>query len=298
MILIGIPTYNGGGGRLDAQLANIRQRTPDSVPHRVVVCDDSGRLEHSSQVRDVCARYGVDVVVHATNRGVPTAWNTLVRSDPECDAVVLLNDDILVAPDWLAPVDYAVRSNPGVASFGLNCYFIDQSDVPAILASRTARVAPLNVHYRGGVLIRDERFPAPPDPPDHPPGRVMCPTGCAFAFRRVVWELVGGFDERYFAFYEETDFGVACATHGLPSFVLPHPADNYHLWSATFASAPEIDAGRVMRESRAAFVAKWRTATGLKFDDAPELHLPLMGRIPPVRVRWLGVDGTPREAVL
>jgi len=296
--LIGIPTYNGHR-RVEALLANLRQRTPRDIPHRVVVCDDSGKDRHRRLVREACARYAAVYIENERNLGVPASWNRLVRSSPDCPYAVLLNDDVLVDDGWLRPLVHAVSRNPKAASFSLHCHFITEQDAPAILCGPGAKAIPLNVHWRGGRLVRDERFPSMPGPPeDTTPGRVMCPAGCAFGFRREVYDAVGGFDERYFAFYEETDFGVSCAARGMPSFTLTVPWDNYHIWSATFGSAPEINAGRVMRESRGKFVEKWSARLGVGFNDAPEIHHLLMDRIPPTEISWLCRDGTERRGAL
>lgn len=291
-----IPTYNGWRRVLD-QLENLKQRTSQAVPHTTVVCDDSGRPAHQEKVREACARYGAAYIQNETNRGVPASWNALVRSTDH-EIAILLNDDVLVAKDWLDYLAYAIKNNPKIGSFSLNCLFIESRDVQEIVKGPEARVVPLNVRYVNGALIRNERFTSMPIEEDHLPGRVMCPMGAAFGFLRTTWDMVGGFDERYFAFYEEFDFGVACAWRGFPAFTLAVPLENYHIWSATFGSAPEIPAGEIMVQSRAKFVEKWSTILGVRFNDAPEIHSLLMDKIPPIPVRWLGKGKSPREAVL
>jgi GT2 family glycosyltransferase len=284
--MVGIPTYNGWRRVLD-QLENLRQRTSQGVPHTIVVCDDSGKEAHREKVREACVRYGATYIQNERNRGVPASWNALVRSTDH-EIAILLNDDVLVAKNWLDYIAFAIKDNPKVGSFSLNCLFIEAKDVAEIIKGPDAKVIPLNVRYENGVLIRNERFTKIPEEEDHPPGRVMCPTGCAFGFLRETWNAVGGFDERYFCFYEETDFGVACAWRGLPALTLPVPLDNYHIWSATFGSAPEIPAGEIMAQSRQKFVEKWSTLLGVSFKDAQDIHSLLMDKIPPVSVRWLG----------
>lgn len=293
---IGIPTYNGWRRVLDL-LENIRQRTSDRVPYTVVVCDDSGKDSHREKVREACKRYGALYVQHEKNRGVPAGWNTLTRATDH-EMVVLLNDDVLVAKDWLDYLHYAVTKNPHVGSFSLTCRFITAEDTVEIVKSADSAVIPLNVRYEKGVLIRNERFREMPAQEDGSPGRVMCPTGCAFGFLRETWNRIGGFDERYFAFYEETDFGVSCAFQGMPAFTLPVPHDNYHVWSATFGSAPEIPAGDIMIASRNKFVEKWSRILGVRFQDAPEIHSMIMDKIPLVPVKWLGVGKKAMEGTL
>jgi len=295
-ITIGIPVYNRGE-RLGDLLENLRQRTSKEIDHEIVVVDDSGKPQHRDVVAAICSKYDVGYVAHEKNLGVAAGWNTLSQLDDKSEFVVILNDDVFVAKDWLTYMAYALEQNPKVGSIGMNCRFISKDDADEIVRG-SGKVVPLNVRWRGPELVRNERFPSMPLEEDGSPGRVMCPTGCFFGFRREIYNLVGGFDERYFAFYEETDFGVACAHKGYPSFALGVPDHNYHIWSASFGSAPEIDAGSVMNRSRSAFVEKWSRILGVKFSDAPEIHSLLMDKIPLFPVKWLGLGKKPREEVL
>lgn len=283
-VTIGVPTYNGWL-RIHQLLQNINQRTLKDIDYKILVCDDSGKEEHRNRVKDICASFGADYVYHTQNRGVPASWNTLVKS---CDSkyIILLNDDILVANNWLKHPMHALRNNPQVGSFGLHCWFISPEDVAPLLQGPDAKIIPLNVHYRNSQLIRNERFTSIPEEIGGQPGRMMCPTGCAFGFRRSMWQEVGGFDERYRAFYEETDFGVECAYRGYPSVQLPYPG-NYHIWSQTFGSAPEINASSILNDSKRKFLEKWRARLPITINDAPDIHPFLMDKIPPIEMKWL-----------
>jgi len=296
-VTVGIPVYNRGE-RLGDLLENLRQRTPKEISHEIVVVDDSGRSEHQAVVSATCSKYGVSYLAHEKNRGVAAGWNTISRYYNKSDFVVILNDDVFVANDWLTYMIYALENNPKVGSFGMNCRFISKDDAREVIKGAGAKIVPLNVHWRGSELIRNERYKSMPVEEDGAPGKVMCPTGCFFGFRREIYDLVGGFDERYFAFYEETDFGVACAYRGYPSFSLGVPDHNYHMWSASFGSAPEIDAGGIMARSRASFVAKWMGILGVEFRDAPEIHSLLMDKIKPFPVKWLGLGKVERSEIL
>lgn len=296
-VTIGIPVYNRGE-RLGDLLENLRQRTSKEISHEIVVVDDSGNQKHRDIVSMICEKYGAKYLAHEKNLGVAAGWNTISRYHNGSDFVVILNDDVFVAADWLTYLAYALEMNPKVGSFGMNCRFISKDDAREIVKGPNVKVIPLNVRWRGTELIRNERFESMPTEEDGAPGKVMCPTGCFFGFRREIYDLVGGFDERYFAFYEETDFGVACAYKGYPAFALGVPDHNYHMWSASFGSATEIDSGRVIARSRESFVSKWRGLLGVSFNDAPEIHHLLMDKIPPFPVKWLGLGMKPRGEIL
>lgn len=293
---VGIPTYNGAH-RVEMLLKNIRQRMPKDLNYELIVCDDSGKPEHQAKVHEICKTYGACFIANERNSGVAASWNRLTRfSIREC--MVILNDDVLLADDALGYLYYAVMANPKIGSFGLNFRFITAGDEAAIMASPTGKIIPLNVRYEGKELIRHERFATMPPEEDGQPGRVMCPTGPGFGFRRAMYEAAGGFDPRYFAFYEETDFGVSCAKLGFPSCTLAYPTDNYHVWSATFGSAPEIPASKIMMESKRKFVEKWSKILGVSFNDAPEIHNLIMDKIPPIEVQWLGLGKKERSATV
>jgi len=291
--LIGIPTYNGWR-RVDALLNNLRQRTPADIQHTIVVCDDSGKDEHRNRVRSICQRWGAQYIQNPRNMGVPASWNALTRSLPDHEYVVLLNDDVLMDNGWLRPLGYALSKNQKVAAFSVNFLYIMESDTSRLLSGPDAKIATLQLETVSGNLVRNRRFDSIQQAPEIPPVRVMCPAGCAFGFRREIYDMVGGFDERYFAFFEETDLGVACAEKGFPSFVLSVPWHNYHIWSATFATAPEINAGQVMQDSKRKFLEKWGQRLGRPFREASEIHPFLMDRIPQFEVRWMGLNGDER----
>src|SRR6185295_15837155 len=121
---------------------------------------------------------------HVKNLGVAAGWNTISRFHNGSEFVVILNDDVFVANDWLTHMLYALENNPKVGSFGMNCRFIAKEDAAEIVKGPDAKVIPLNVRWRGAELVRHERFPSMPPDEDGAPGRVMRPTGCFFGFRR------------------------------------------------------------------------------------------------------------------
>lgn len=295
-ITIGIPTYNGAQ-RVESLLINLRQRTPSDIPYEIIICDDSGKEEHRSRVKIICDKYNAKFIKNTKNSGVPFSWNRLVEAG-DSKHIILLNDDILVANQWLRQPWYAMQNNPLVGSFSLYCYFIDPGDVPALLVSPEAKIIPLNVRWVGNNLIRNERFTELPKEVGHNPGRTMAPAGCSFGFTREMWNKVGGFDERYHAFYEETCFGVSCAQLGFPSMQLGPPPGNYHIWSQTFATASEINAGQIMQDSKRKFIEKWTARLGIQINDAPDIHPFLMDKIPPIEVKWLDENCIERTSII
>ena len=284
-VLVGIPTYrgaeNGEDDLLGWCLAAIRLRSGGSTPYEIVVVDDSGRPEHWAKSRAVAEKHGARWLHHPENRGVPAGWNTLTRSGDH-SLVALLNDDFIVSPGWLDAAVFFLRENLHAASVGLFAYFAKREDLPRLLAASDAWVPPRDPFTKE--LLPEARWY------EHhgkeAPGMSMAPTGCGFMFRRFVYDAVGGFSLPVRAFYEEVDFGTACAEKGWPSYCLQWPI-NYHIWSATFAQwsrelLPDIIT------ARKAYISRW----GQHYDRPDGSHRRFMSRISQFRtLRWLGPDG-------
>jgi len=266
---------------------------PDTLGRIHLRLLDDGSLDGGMGVRSVGQQaasadrfLSVECLRHGDNLGIVSSWNDLARST-DCEIIVLLNDDILVAPGWLDAMVYFLRNNPqaGAASWGFQ--FIIQDDVRVLLSEKGAGVPPRH-HATKAILPGNEW-----EPHGHKPGRMMCPAGCCFAFTRERFEEVGGFDTRFRSFYEETDFGTRLAEMGYPCFGLTWPR-LYHIWGATFAASPELRCHETMTASREAYRKKWGCGPG----DAPQndVHGRLMPKIPGFVVRWVYNDEEKAEA--
>jgi N-acetylglucosaminyl-diphospho-decaprenol L-rhamnosyltransferase len=122
---------------------------------------------------------------------------------------------------------------------------------------------------------------------------VAVPTlsGALLAFRREAFERVGPWDERYFLYYEETDWLLRAAARGLRCAQVP-AARVEHLWG--HAADPEATAGR-FAESRQRFLAvrygrRGRLIGRLRFAAMPLPSAPLPeaeASLPQQRLWWL-----------
>lgn len=281
-VLVGIPTYNGAQ-RVDWLLQSISMRTGKNIDYKIVVCDDSGKESHQKKTRSVVEKWSshipVELIVNDKNIGVPSSWNRLTKSH-DSRHVVLINDDIIVAKDWLENMAYFLDNNPNAALVGQYAYVINESDVPQLLSSPDAIVKPRHPLTRVQTNDFDTTYDSRDNTKDITvPERTMAAIGCFFGYRRDMYNMVGGFDENFYAFYEEADFGTATASHGYPSYVLQCPK-NWHIWSATFGHAPEINPGSVMTKSREYYTKKWN-------GHCEVTHQRYMSKIPFQKVKWL-----------
>lgn len=278
-VTIGIPTFNGAP-RLDALLQSIARWTEEVPP--IAVLDDGSSPDDARNIKEVCERWKVKLLQHDENLGIAKSWNDLTMYF-DSDIMVLLNDDILVAKDWLRCLVYFLENNE-CGSVSLPFYFIEPCDVPRIL--RVEEVTPRDP-------ITKQLKPEKRDEirENMTPGILMCPAGNVFGFKRKMYNLVGGFDERFKSFFEESDFGTKLAQKGYKSYGLTYPM-LWHVWSQTFRENPvELKATETMRKSHWAYVEKWKVPPEYYDHPFDYTNPKFMSKIPRKRVKWLGANG-------
>lgn len=290
MITIGIPTYNGSW-RLNNLLRSIYLRTPElaSGNVHVVVVDDGSTVHDTRIVVDEWAkRIPITLIDHGKNLGISAGWNTATRARA-CDYAVLINDDVIVSNSWLRSLIYVLDNSPGVGCVGQNWSAFLAEDVEKLLESE---ISDLSVIPRDPVT----KVPTPGrrDFEVCAPARVMAAGGQLFGFRRSDFDAIGGFDEKYKSFYEESCFGTSMAQRGLISCQINWPF-NWHMWSATFGANPELKASERMAASRAHYRQKWTVPEGVhEFEYTNPKYL---GAIGDVEVQFLR-KGEPSSMIL
>lgn len=237
-VAIGVPTMNGHG-RLLRCLRSIERYTPLSdYKANVLVSDDCSGEENLKLNKDVCSQLNVPLLMSPVQLGVAEQWNRLTRHFPEAKWVILLNDDVEVVPDWLEALVFSLQNNEHAGMIGL----------PAYQGVTTENFTPPPVKsYNEAKMERGYGM--------------LSSTGFAFGFSKKKFDKIGGFDSQFLAFYEEIDFGVRLLEAGWPSYMLSYPIV-IHQGGATTSDPGNIDADKVLIESRAKFKAKY---SGLSF---------------------------------
>jgi GT2 family glycosyltransferase len=178
-----------GGDDLAACLASLFVQT--AAPDEVVLADN-GSTDGSAAA--AAARFpSVRRLDLPHNPGFGGAVNA-AASTTSADLLVVLNPDVVLAPDWLATVASAFAADPRLGVAGAKLLFPDGRVQHA--GGRVIRPLMLADHrHYGSADTADER-----DPID-----VDYVTGAAIAIRRAAFAAVGGFDEHFFLYFEETD---------------------------------------------------------------------------------------------
>ncbi len=182
-----VVTYSAPPAVLDRCLRALRD---EGGLDRIVVVDTGGAATVSPDLAPA-----VDLTP-MENRGYGGAANVGFARVADADVVVLLNDDVVVQPGWLEPL---------LAAFDSPCRI--GAVQPALVTADHSVVTSLGVkldRYGAGSDVGD----GGPLPDDRSTRPVEIFNGGTVAFRRRFLDDTGGFDERFFLYYEDVDLAL------------------------------------------------------------------------------------------
>lgn len=190
--------------------------TKQTVPHRVIVVDNGSTDGTVDLVRREYSE--VTLLPLDENLGFGKANNLGVAAGT-APYVVLINNDVDVAPDFLERAVAPLRANPGLGA------------VAALTTHpTTGRVDQIGIELDRGLCAYPRGLDQDPDALRL--GPLAAPCGGAAAYRRSAYEEVGGFDERLFAYSEDLDLGLRLHAAGW-RFADAPDARGVHLGGAT-----------------------------------------------------------------
>ena len=192
----------------------------DAAPglaHEVIVVDNASPDRSAARLADAFADApDVRVIASAENLGFAKA-NNVGAAAARGRVLFFLNPDTVVLGDAVRRLVAFLDAHPEVGAVGPRVYHGDGTDHPSAFAFPTATgllryYFPVLDALRG----RDRRE----DPTPERSGYVGFVHGCALALRRDAFEAVGGWDERYFMYSEETELCWALREAGYRSYFL------------------------------------------------------------------------------
>ncbi len=264
-----IPSLRGGG-----RLVTLAEQLTGAGAEVWVA--DNGMLEQDAA--DL-ARAGATVRAMGTNLGFGRAVNALA-ADARGRTLVVLNDDIE------APAGFLEALVAGIGDAAMASGVLLKAEQPCLIESAGVVIDRCLGAYDYLQDLSVDVLATAPAP--------LGPTGGAAAFRRDAFERAGGYDEGFFAYFEDVDLALRLRMAG-KRCVLAGDARALHVGSATLgydslAKAAMVGAsrGRLVRKYgllRAPTTAAWVLAT----ESLTALELARRHRSPaPARAR---VDG-------
>ena len=167
-----------------------------------------------------------------SNPGLSKTWNKCIeRSD--ADYICLLNSDVNVEPEWLKKM--------------LSVFDTHKEQKPGIVGPITNRCG---THQSGHEKANDLRLVQPCD----------TLSGFCMVFPKRIWEEVGGFDEGYFLYGEDSDFCERVKEAGYGLFTA-YDTFVFHYGHKSMENAeeiePDFDVQAVRQESAKRFRERW-----------------------------------------
>ncbi len=188
----------------------------------VVVVDNSGQ---GLVGKKGLARGSVRVIENRCNEGFGAAINAVYRASG-APYVAALNDDAVVRPGWAEALVEAAERDAGVGMCASRILLSGSGalDSAGMLIARDA-----SSKQRGHALAASA-FDTKED--------VLFPSGCAALYRRAMLDEIGGFDEDFFLYCEDTDLGLRAQWAGWRCIYVPEAVvEHRYSHSAGRASA-------------------------------------------------------------
>ncbi len=225
-----IPTWNGVELLAGALASLARQVFRDFE----VLVVDNGSNDGTSEL---LVRNHPDVrrIRFEENRGFAVAVNAGIRAALG-EIIVLMNNDTEADPAWLDALVAALDSHPEVGSCASKVLdFYDPTRIDSAGDQLGVFASPIGHGEPDGPEFAHPRY-------------VLSACAGAAAYRRRVFDDIGLFDERYFAYFEDVDWGVRARFAGYRCLYVPD-AVIYHRVSETARRVPSTAFYLRMRNS-------------------------------------------------
>lgn len=203
---------------LEQCLRSLEQQTASGFD---VVLVDNGSTDGSLDGIAQFARLSIQVIHNQENRGFAPAVNQGIRQ-ARGRFIALINNDVVLDPHWLEAMLAAFEIDPRIGMCASKILFAD----PPHLIDKVGHVIyPDGQNYgRGHLEVDRGQY-------NHPE-ETLCPDGAAAIYRKEVFESAGLFDEDFFAYADDAEFGLRAQLCGWKCLYVP-TAVAYHQRSST-----------------------------------------------------------------
>lgn len=232
MTSIIIPTYNECD-MLAQCIYSIKKHT--NVPYEIIVVDNGS----TDRTLELCQNEAVTFILLPGNLGFPVACNIGLKV-ASGDALLLLNNDVLVASNWLTNMLACLESHEKIGVVGpysnyvsgqqmLNIPFTNLDDMAAKLNRPNAKK-----------WIKTDRI-----------------VGLCFLFKRKLMDDIGLLDEQFSpGHYEDDDYCLRASLAGYQNMIAGD-VFIYHHGSVSFNKQGDAQVNHLIATNRQKFLNKW-----------------------------------------
>jgi len=241
-IAIIVLNWNGRDLTLDC----LRSLAAVTTPHvRIILVDNASTDGSSDAVRQ---HYGsrVTLIENAQNLGFAAGNNVGIRRalDDGADFILLLNNDTVVAPDFVEHLHRPMLSSPDIGITAPKIYYAEPKNQIWFAGGELSMWRGIARHT--GIRETDRgQYDQERD--------IDYATGCAFLVRRAVLEKIGDLDPGYRAYFEDADFCVRARRAGFRIRYIPAAHVWHRISASTGGQLSRRKAGRKLASSRRFF---------------------------------------------
>lgn len=220
-----IVTYNSAS-HLARCLDSLNSQTCPGF--EVIVVDNGSSDESVATAEKHQNRFSLKIITQKENIGFAAANNIGARA-ADGEWLVLLNADAFPEPDWLEKLLRAAEEHPEYVAFSSRQVSADEPDF--------LDGAGDSYHVSGLAWRRYIGYPA--QEYGMQTCEVFSPCAAAAMYRRTAFLEAGGFDEDFFAYYEDVDLGFRLRLLGYRTLYVSD-AVVFHVGSSTFGKRSEF----------------------------------------------------------
>jgi GT2 family glycosyltransferase len=217
LLTVAIPTLAADSRLQDCVDSLTRQSLRD---FEIIVIDNSGRGAAA-----LLSLPGARIIQNPRNVGFGAAINQALRAS-SAPFLATLNDDAVAHPGWLEALVHAIERRPDAGMCASQVRFFGEPR----LDSAAMLVAADGSSKQRGHGKPPEDFPVPEE--------TLFPSGSAALYRRSMLEELGGFDDSFFLYCEDTDLGLRARWAGWKCLYVPQAVVEHHYSHSAGAASP------------------------------------------------------------
>lgn len=243
-----IVTHNNMGS-IDETVKTLLEKTK-GVDFKLYVVDNLSTDGTPDHIRKTYPC--VTVIEPKTNKGFGSGHN-LVRDIIESDYHCVINPDISIKDDVITKMAEYMQANPEIGLLSPKICFPDgrpqilgklNPTLKYLAASRMRGSEPSKLLREYAMLDRDLTKPT----------KIENATGCFMMFKTELFKSIGGFDERYFMYFEDGD--ITRTVNTVSNAVFYPDAIVYHVWGRE--SKKNFKLMLIQISSMLKYFIKWR----------------------------------------
>ncbi|MFB2584781.1 glycosyltransferase [Herbiconiux liukaitaii] len=228
-----------------------------ATPTAVYVADNKPASTERQRIERMAAEHDAEYRPMLSNLGYGHAVNVVVATLPaDVEFVLVSNPDVVLSPGAIDRLVEALDEFPDVGAVGPKILELDGSAYPSARAVPSIRNgighALFSTVWPRNPWTRSYRNEVGANPIRRDAGWL---SGACFLIRRAAFDELGGFDTRYFMYFEDVDLGYRLGEHGWRNLYEP-AAEVLHTGAHSTAGGESERMLKAHHDSAKRFLAK------------------------------------------